>query len=65
MRQVIIIQDEDGAGYTTEVPSLPGCISQGETLEEALSNIKEAIKLYIDVLLEDGQPFPKMCLPFR
>jgi predicted RNase H-like HicB family nuclease len=39
-RQVILIPDEDGIGYTVEVPSLPGCISEGDTLEEALENIK-------------------------
>jgi hypothetical protein len=36
-RQVILIPDEDGVGYTVEVPSLPGCISEGDTLEEALA----------------------------
>jgi predicted RNase H-like HicB family nuclease len=40
------------------VPSLPGCHSQGETVEEALANIKEAIELYIEVLKEDGLPVP-------
>ena len=58
MRQVILIPDEDG-GYAVEVPSLPGCISQGDTVEEALENIKEAIELYIEVLEEDGQPIPE------
>ena len=41
MRQVILIPDPDG-GYTVEVPSLPGCISEGDTLEEAIANIREA-----------------------
>lgn len=57
-RQVLIIADEDGDGYTIEVPSLPGCISQGDTVEEAEANIREAIELYIEVLLEDGKPVP-------
>jgi predicted RNase H-like HicB family nuclease len=65
MRQVIIIQDEENAGYTIEVPSLPGCISQGDTLEEALANIKEAIALYIEVLIEDGQPIPEDVPPIQ
>jgi predicted RNase H-like HicB family nuclease len=65
MRQVIIIQDEENAGYTIEVPSLPGCISQGDTLEEALANIKEAIALYIEVLVEDGQPIPEDVPPIQ
>lgn len=58
MRQVILIPDEDG-GYSVEVPSLPGCFSQGDTMEEALSNIREAIDLYIEVLIEDGKEIPE------
>lgn len=57
VRQVILIPAEEG-GYTVEVPSLPGCISEGDTLDEALDNIKEAIALYIDVLKEDGREIP-------
>ena len=56
-RQVIIEPDETG-GYVVTCPSLPGCISQGETIDEALANIKEAIELYIEVLEEDGDPIP-------
>lgn len=58
MRQIILVPDEDG-GYTVSVPSLPGCISQGDTPEEAIANIKEAIELYIEVLEEDGKPIPE------
>ena len=58
MRQVILIPDEDGVGYTVEVPSLPGCVSEGDTLQQALDNIQEAIALYIEVLEEDGKPVP-------
>ena len=46
MRQVIMYPGEDGY-WVTECPSLPGCISQGETKEEAIKNIKEAIEVYI------------------
>ncbi len=45
-------------GYTSTAPSLPGCISQGKTVEEALVNIKEAIELYLEVLSEDGEKLP-------
>ena len=50
-RQVILHPAEEG-GFWVEVPSLPGCFSQGETREEALENIKEAIALYIEDLRE-------------
>ena len=55
MRQVIVYRGEDGF-WVSECPSLPGCISQGMTHEEAIRNIKEAIDLYIDALEEDGLP---------
>ncbi len=58
MRQVIIYPGEDGY-YVAEVPSLPGCISQGSTKEEAAANIKEAISGYIAALEEDNLPVPE------
>ncbi|HNZ26065.1 MAG TPA: type II toxin-antitoxin system HicB family antitoxin [Spirochaetota bacterium] len=57
MRQVIIYPGEDGY-YVAECPSLPGCISQGKTKEEAISNIKEAIEGYILALKQDNMPIP-------
>ena len=57
-RKVLLSQDEDGY-FVVEVPSLPGCVSQGETREEALANIKEAIDLHIEVLQERGKPVPE------
>jgi predicted RNase H-like HicB family nuclease len=58
MRQVIIYPGEDGY-WVAECPSLPGCISQGETKEEAIENIKEAIEAYTSSLKEDGLPVPE------
>jgi predicted RNase H-like HicB family nuclease len=58
MRQVILYPGEDGY-WVVECPSLPGCISQGKTKTEALINIKEAIDLYIEVLIEDGESIPE------
>jgi predicted RNase H-like HicB family nuclease len=58
MRQVVIYPGEDGY-WVVECPSLPGCISQGETKEEAIINIKEAINLYIEVLKEDKISVPQ------
>lgn len=57
MRQVIISPGEDNY-WVAECPSLPGCISQGKTREEAIANIKEAIEGYIKALEEDGLPVP-------
>lgn len=57
MRQVILTPAEEG-GYYATVPSLPGCISQDDTWEETIENIQEAIKFYLEVLIEDGQPVP-------
>ena len=58
MRQVIIYPGEDGY-WVAECPSLPGCISQGRTKAEALTNIKEAIEGYIMALAEDDLPIPE------
>jgi predicted RNase H-like HicB family nuclease len=55
---VIIYPGEDGY-WIAECPSLPGCISQAKTKEEAVANIKEAIQGYIAALEEDGLPVPK------
>lgn len=55
---VNFIVAEEG-GYTVMVPALPGCISEGDTYEEALINIKEAIQLYIESLQKDGLSVPE------
>ena len=57
MRQVLIYSGEDGY-FVAECPSLPGCISQGKTREDAIANIKEAIAGYIAALQEDDLPVP-------
>ena len=55
MRQVIVYSGEDNY-WVVECPTLPGCISQGRSREEAVANIKEAIRGYIAALMEDGLP---------
>jgi predicted RNase H-like HicB family nuclease len=55
--RVLIEQDEDGV-YVAEVPTLPGCISQGQTREEAVANIREAIAAYLESLEAHGDPIP-------
>lgn len=57
MRQVAVYPGEDGY-FVVECPSLPGCISQGKTEEEAVENIEEAIELYIEALEEDHLSVP-------
>lgn len=58
MRQVIVFRGEDGY-FVAECPSLPGCISQGKTRDEAIENIKEAIRGYIAALEDDRLPVPE------
>jgi len=55
--RVLIQQDEDGM-YVAEVPSLPGCISQGTTREEVVTNVREAMAAYLESLAEHGDPIP-------
>jgi len=52
---VIVQQDEEG-WYVAECPVIPGCVSQGRTLEEALVNVREAMELCLEVRLEEGFP---------
>ncbi|HZR39376.1 MAG TPA: type II toxin-antitoxin system HicB family antitoxin [Ktedonobacteraceae bacterium] len=56
---IILHPDSEGGGYTVTVPALPGCVTQGETLEEAIAMAKDAIRLYIDSLIADGEPVPE------
>jgi len=53
MKIKVVLEPQEEGGYTVYVPSLPGCISEGETVEEALENIKEAISLYLEVSDDD------------
>ena len=55
--RIVIEQDEDGI-FVAEVPSLPGCISQGRTRVEALKNIQEAVEVYIESLKAHNEPIP-------
>jgi predicted RNase H-like HicB family nuclease len=58
MKLKFVLEPSDEGGYTVYVPSLPGCISEGDTREEALSNIKEAIELYMEPVDDDFTPSP-------
>lgn len=58
MRQIVLTHGENGY-WVAECPSLPGCISQGKTREQTITNIKEAIQAYISALEEDRLPVPE------
>ncbi len=53
MRIKVVLESSDEGGYTVYVPSLPGCISEGETVEDALTNVREAIELYLEPVEDD------------
>jgi predicted RNase H-like HicB family nuclease len=55
---IILHRGEDQGGFWVTVPALPGCVSQGETIEEAIAMAREAIELHIKGILEDGEPLP-------
>jgi predicted RNase H-like HicB family nuclease len=59
MRYTAILEKEADGGYVASVPVLPGCVSQGDTREEALTNIREAIGLYIDDCRMAGDRVPE------
>lgn len=56
---IILHPDPEEGGYTVTVPALPGCITQGETLEEAIAMAKDAIRLHIESLIAEGEPVPE------
>jgi predicted RNase H-like HicB family nuclease len=53
MRLKIVLEPSDDGGYTVSVPALPGCISEGDSVEEAIKNIHEAILLYLEPVEDD------------
>jgi predicted RNase H-like HicB family nuclease len=55
--RILVEQDEDGA-FVATVPTLPGCVSQGSTRQEALTNVREAIEGYLESLRDRGDPIP-------
>lgn len=58
MKYTVLIRRGNESGYTATVPSLPGCVSQGRTRRQAVTNIREAMEAYIESLMEDGLPVP-------
>ena len=58
MTYTIILERESDGGYVATVPALPGCVSQGDTRDDVLTNIREAADLYIEDCLAAGDPVP-------
>lgn len=58
MQYTIVLEKEPAGGFVALVPVLPGCVSQGETREEALANIREAAELYVEDCIAAGDPVP-------
>jgi len=58
MKYTVVLQRENDGGYVATVPALPGCVSQGDTREEALKNIEEAMELYLEDVKAGGEPIP-------
>jgi predicted RNase H-like HicB family nuclease len=58
MRYTVILQQEPDGGFVVSVPSLPGCVSQGDSRSEALANIREAIAVYLEDCLAAGEEIP-------
>ncbi len=56
---VLLTPDQEEGGYVVTVPALPGCVTQGDTIEEALQRVKEAIQCHVEGLQADGLPVPQ------
>ena len=59
MKYTVIIEKGEQGGFVATCPALKGCVSQGRTRRQTLKNIKEAIEVYIEALVEDGLPVPQ------
>jgi predicted RNase H-like HicB family nuclease len=58
VKYTVILEPQEEGGFTVTVPALPGCISEGETVDEVIKNIKDAITGYIASLRKHGEPTP-------
>jgi antitoxin HicB len=56
---IILHPEPVEGGYSVSVPALPGCLTQGETIEEAITMAKDAVRLYLESLIADGEPVPE------
>lgn len=56
---ILLEPDPEEGGYTVTVPSLPGCVTQGDTLEEAIAMAKDAIRLFVETVVKNGESVPE------
>ena len=56
---IVVDPDPDDGGFTVTVPALPGCVTQGETIDECIANAQEAISVYLEDLVAVGEPIPE------
>ena len=63
MRYSVVLQPEPEGAFTATVPILPGCITVGDTVEEALANVKDAIQLFLESLAAHGEEIPEEVAP--
>ena len=59
MIYTVVLEQEADGGFVALVPALPGCVSQGDTRQEALDNVREAIELYVEDCIAAGDPVPQ------
>ena len=59
LKYSIVLEREEDGGFVVTVPALPGCVTQGDTREEALTNAREAIEAYLEELGSTGEPIPR------
>ena len=59
MEYSVVVHKAEEGGFWVEVPALPGCYSQGETVEDTLENARDAIDLYLEVLMEEKETIPR------
>lgn len=59
MQYSVLVHEAEEGGFWVEVPALPGCYSQGESVEETLGNVREAIEMYLEVLRDEGRDTPQ------
>ena len=59
MKYSVVVHEAEEGGFWVDVPALPGCYSQGESVQETLGNVKESIGLYLEVLKDEGKDAPR------